>query len=148
MVFGCFSFCGQAWVVMEEEEQHMNWRMSAGAEETDPFLFNDDSHEDFLFTSAHFHFHNGFRPKQPPLFHSRWLLDLASPTIFAPTRVGNNFLLSFQTEPGKTFMAQYIDSLAALNWQNLPGVAGDGITKTVTNPAPNVTRRFYRLLKQ
>ena len=71
-----------------------------------------------------------------------------SPTIFAPTKVGNNFIVSFQTEPGKTYTVQYVDSLSALNWQNLPSVAGDGTTKTVTNSAPNVTQRFYRLLEQ
>ena len=71
-----------------------------------------------------------------------------SPTIFAPTKVGNNLFVSIQTEPGKTYTVQYVDSLAALNWQNLPGVAGDGTTKTVTNSAPNVTQRFYRLLEQ
>jgi len=52
-----------------------------------------------------------------------------APIIFAPTKVGNNFILSFQTEPGKTYTVQYVDSLAALNWQNLPSVAGDGTTK-------------------
>jgi hypothetical protein len=71
-----------------------------------------------------------------------------APIIFAPTKVGNNFILSFQTEPGKTYTVQYVDSLAALNWQNLPSVAGDGTTKTVTNSAPNVAQRFYRLLEQ
>ena len=72
----------------------------------------------------------------------------ASPTFFAPTKVGNNFIVSFQTEPGKTYTVQYVDSFSALNWQSLPSVAGDGTTKTVTNSAPNVTQRFYRLLEQ
>ena len=71
-----------------------------------------------------------------------------SPTFFAPTKVGNNFIVSFQTEPGKTYTVQYVDSLSALNWQSLPSVAGDGTTKTVTNSAPNVTQRFYQLIEQ
>jgi hypothetical protein len=71
-----------------------------------------------------------------------------SPTIFAPTKVGNNFILSFQTEPGETYTVQYVDSLSTLNWQNLPSVAGDGTVKTVTNSAPGVTQRFYRLNQQ
>src|SRR5438445_34365 len=71
-----------------------------------------------------------------------------APIIYAPKKVGNNFLLSFQTEPGKTYTVRYVDSLTTLNWQNLPSVAGDGTVKTVTNSAPNVPRRFYRLLEQ
>jgi hypothetical protein len=71
-----------------------------------------------------------------------------APIIFAPAKVGNNFLLSIQTEPGKTYTVQYVDSLSALNWQNLPSITGDGTVKTVTNSAPNVTQRFYRLNEQ
>ena len=71
-----------------------------------------------------------------------------APIIFAPTKAGNNFLLSFQTEPGKNYTVQYVDSAAATNWQNLPIVTGDGTAKTVTNSAPGVVQRFYRLLEQ
>ena len=71
-----------------------------------------------------------------------------SPIIFAPTKVGNNFIVSIQTELGKNYTVQYVDSLPALNWQNLPGISGDGTVKTVTNSAPNVTQRFYRLNEQ
>jgi len=71
-----------------------------------------------------------------------------APIIFAPTKVGNNFLLSFQTESGKTYTAQYVDSLSALNWQSLTPISGDGTVKTVTNSAPGVTQRFYRLIEQ
>src|ERR1035437_4672986 len=71
-----------------------------------------------------------------------------SPTIFAPAKVGNNFMLSFQTEPGETYTAQYVDSLTTLNWQSLTPISGDGTVKTVTNSAPGVTQRFYRLIEQ
>ena len=71
-----------------------------------------------------------------------------SPTIFAPTKVGNNFMLSFQTEPGKTYTVQYTDTLAPPNWQNLPGIAGNGAVESVTNSAPNVAQRYYRLIEQ
>ncbi len=70
-----------------------------------------------------------------------------APIIFSPAKVGTNFLFSFQTEPGKTYTAQYVDSLPALNWQGLPSIGGDGTVKTVTNSAPNVTQRFYRLIE-
>ena len=71
-----------------------------------------------------------------------------SPVVFAPQKVGVNFTVSIQTEPGKTYALQYADSLSALNWQNLPGITGDGTVKTVTNSAPNVTQRYYRLIEQ
>ena len=71
-----------------------------------------------------------------------------APVIFAPTKTGNNFILSFQTEPGKNYTAQYVDSLSALNWQSLPSISGDGTVKTVTNSAPGVAQRFYRLIEQ
>ena len=72
-----------------------------------------------------------------------------APNIFAPTKVGDNFVLSFQTEPGKTYTPQYVDSLATLmNWQSLTPISGDGTVKTITNSAPGVTQRFYRLIEQ
>jgi hypothetical protein len=70
------------------------------------------------------------------------------PVIFGPAKVGDNFLLSFQTEPGKTYTAQYVDSLTALNWQNLTPISGDGTVQTVTNFVPGVAQRFYRLIEQ
>jgi len=71
-----------------------------------------------------------------------------APIVFAPGKVGTNFVFSFQTEAGKTYMPQYVDSLSSLSWQNLPSVTGDGSVKTVTNSAPNVAQRYYRLVEQ
>ena len=71
-----------------------------------------------------------------------------SPIIFAPTKIGSNFMVSIQTEPGKNYTVQYVDSVSTLNWQNLPSISGDGTVKTVTNSAPNVPQRFYRLIEQ
>lgn len=70
-----------------------------------------------------------------------------APVIFAPAKVGTNFIFSIQTEAGKTYTPQYVDSLSVLNWQNLSTVSGDGSVKSVTNSAPNVTQRFYRLIE-
>ncbi len=70
-----------------------------------------------------------------------------SPISFAPKKVGSNFILSFQSELGKAYLVQYVDTISALNWQNLPIISGDGTVKTVTNSAPNVTQRFYRLVE-
>lgn len=71
-----------------------------------------------------------------------------APIIFAPAKTGDNFILSFQTELGKTYTVQYTDTLAPANWQSLPGMAGNGATESVTNSAPGIARRYYRLLEQ
>ena len=71
-----------------------------------------------------------------------------APIIFAPTKVGNSFILSFQTGLGKTYTVQYTDTLAPPNWQNLPGVPGNGAAESVTNSAPGVAQRYYRLIEQ
>jgi hypothetical protein len=86
-------------------------------------------------SSSHFSIQSGF-----------WIWP--APGIFAPAKVGDNFILSFQTEPGKTYVVQYLESLATINWQSLPSVTGNGSVKTVTNSAPNISQRFYRLLEQ
>ncbi len=71
-----------------------------------------------------------------------------SPTFFAPTKTGDNFIVSFQTNPGNTYTVQYTDTLAPQNWQNLPSVAGNGAVESVTNYAPGIVQRFYRLIEQ
>jgi len=70
-----------------------------------------------------------------------------APVIFAPKKAGDNFQFSFQSEPGKVYIAQYTDALTPA-WQSLPDVMGDGAVQTVTNAAPGVTKRFYRLVEQ
>jgi hypothetical protein len=71
-----------------------------------------------------------------------------SPIIFAPTKVGNSFIVSFQTELGKTYTVQYANTSGSSTWQSLPSVAGDGTAKTVTNSVPGVAQRYYRLVEQ
>ena len=71
-----------------------------------------------------------------------------SPTFFAPTKTGDNFIVSFQTNPGNTYTVQYTDALSPPNWQNLPSVAGNGAVESVTNSAPGIAQRFYRLFEQ
>ena len=71
-----------------------------------------------------------------------------SPILTATAKFGDNFIVSFQTTPGKTYTVQYTDALAPQNWQSLPGVAGNGALESVTNSAPGVTKRFYRLIEQ
>jgi hypothetical protein len=71
-----------------------------------------------------------------------------SPTFFAPTKTGDNFVISFQTNPGNTYTVQYTDTLSPQNWQSLPSVAGNGAVESVTNSAPGIAQRFYRLIEQ
>jgi hypothetical protein len=71
-----------------------------------------------------------------------------SPIIFAPTKVGDNFIVSLQTELGKTYIVQYTDALAPANWRNLPSITGSGGVENLTNSAPGVPQRFYRLIEQ
>ena len=71
-----------------------------------------------------------------------------SPAFFAPAKTGDNFIVSFQTNPGNTYTVQYTDTLTPPNWQSLPGVAGNGAVETVTNSAPGIAQRFYRLIEQ
>jgi len=72
----------------------------------------------------------------------------SAPTLAAPGNIGTNFLFSFQSESRKTYVVQYGDSLSPTNWQSLPGIAGDGTVKTVTNSVVSTSRRFYRLIEQ
>jgi hypothetical protein len=71
-----------------------------------------------------------------------------SPTFFAPAKTGDNFIVSFQTTAGNTYTVQYTDTLIPENWQSLPVVAGTGAVESVTNNAPGVAQRYYRLIEQ
>src|SRR5208282_3975826 len=53
-----------------------------------------------------------------------------SPILFAPTKVGTNFLVSIQSELGKTYTVQYVNTLGS-TWQNLTTVDGNGNVITV-----------------
>jgi len=70
-----------------------------------------------------------------------------APILFAPTKAGTNFLVSIETELGKTYTVQYMNALGS-SWQNLTAVPGNGYVITVTNAALGVPQRFYRLIEQ
>jgi hypothetical protein len=70
-----------------------------------------------------------------------------SPILFGPASVGTNFLVSIQTEPGKNYTLQYMNTLGS-SWQSLPPITGNGNVITVTNGAAGVSQRFYRLVEQ
>lgn len=68
--------------------------------------------------------------------------------IFTPSKAGSNFVFSFETELGKTYALEYTDSLTTPSWQSLPGLAGNGAVQSVTNAAPGITNRFFRVRGQ
>lgn len=84
--------------------------------------------------SAHYSIQGGF-----------WIVP--APILFGPATVGTNFLISIQSEAGKTYTVQYMNALGS-SWQSLPSVSGTGGVITVTNGGAGVGQRFYRLVEQ
>jgi hypothetical protein len=70
-----------------------------------------------------------------------------APILFAPMKVGTNFIVSIQSEPGKTYSVQYLNALGS-SWQNLATVPGNGGVITVTNAMLGLPQQFYRLVEQ
>jgi hypothetical protein len=67
--------------------------------------------------------------------------------IAQPLLSGGKFSLSFNTTAGLSYVVQESDSLNPSNWQTLEEFAGDGGTKTISDPATKA-QRFYRILIQ
>ena len=74
-----------------------------------------------------------------------WIVP--APILFGPTVAGTNFLVSIQSELGKTYTVQYMNALGS-SWQSLPPITGNGSVITVTNGGAGVAQRFYRLNQQ
>jgi hypothetical protein len=86
-------------------------------------------------SSARFSIQGGFWIRPAPIF-------------FAPTAVNGNFVVSIQTELGGDYTVSYASSLTSPSWQTLTNLTGNGGIMTVTNFAPGVAQRFYRLIEQ
>jgi hypothetical protein len=86
-------------------------------------------------SSARFSIQGGFWIRPAPIF-------------FAPTAVNGNFAISIQSELGESYTVSYANSLSSPSWQTLTNITGNGSVMTVTNSAPGVTSRFYRLMQQ
>ena len=86
-------------------------------------------------SSARFSIQGGFWIRPAPIF-------------FAPTAVNGNFMVSIQSEPGEAYIVSYANSLSNPSWQTLTNITGNGTVMTVTNSAPGVAQRFYRLIQQ
>jgi hypothetical protein len=80
-----------------------------------------------------------------------WLdqvLLLGPPVLGTPTRAGNAFGATIPTASGKNYFLEYKDNLGDTNWTALPGIAGDGNVRTLTDPAASVPQRYYRIRQQ
>ena len=64
-----------------------------------------------------------------------------------PVLSGGTFSFSFVTMAELSYLVQVSDSLDPSNWQTLEEIAGDGSTKTISDPATGA-ERFYRVLVQ
>ena len=71
-----------------------------------------------------------------------------APIFYAPTTVNGNFMISIQSELGEAYTVSYANSLSSPSWQTLTNITGNGSVITVTNSAPGVAQRFYRLIQQ
>ena len=58
------------------------------------------------------------------------LAPVSPPLLLSPRAVGSDFIFSFVTLPGETYLIQYKDSLNAPFWQDLQTIPGDGSTLT------------------
>jgi hypothetical protein len=76
---------------------------------------------------------------------SNFTISGSRPTITDPGFAGNQFGVSFATDPGVTYRVEYSESLTAPNWNQLDTVVGDGTVKTVFDPNPGPPSRFYRI---
>ena len=74
-----------------------------------------------------------------------WIVP--APIFFGPSKVGTNFLVSIQSEAGKTYNLQYLNTLNSTR-QTLSSFAGNGNVITVTNGGVGIGQRFYRLVEQ
>jgi hypothetical protein len=74
-----------------------------------------------------------------------WIVP--APILFGPTTAGTNFLVSIQSELGKTYTLQYKNALDS-SWQSLSPISGTGGIITVTNSVAGSTQEYYRLVEK
>jgi subtilisin family serine protease len=73
--------------------------------------------------------------------------EIAAPVITPGPADPNNFIFSFPSIAGRTYIVQYSDSLEDPDWQYLQSIPGDGTTKVVSDPL-SLDQRFYRVSMQ
>lgn len=65
--------------------------------------------------------------------------------LLSGAKNASNYQISFQSLTNLAYLLEYTDSLPARRWNPLAIVFGDGATKSLTDPAPGASQRFYRL---
>ena len=68
--------------------------------------------------------------------------------IVSAARLGNNFVLSFNTQTNQSYTVQYAGSLPPPAWTNLVTIPGTGATVTATNYNVPPGPRYYRVQRQ
>ena len=66
-------------------------------------------------------------------------------TIGLPVFNGSTRSMSVMTATGPKYNLEFKTSLSDPNWTQSDSVIGDGTQKTLTDPSPNSTTRFYRI---
>ena len=61
------------------------------------------------------------------------------------TRLGDDFVMSFNTQTGQDYTVEYTAFLPPLAWSNLTTVPGNGALVTVTNLNAPAGQRYYRV---
>jgi hypothetical protein len=69
-------------------------------------------------------------------------------TILNPQIQTNNFVMSFQTETGKTYAVQFSSDLASWGSSGVAPVSGNGSVVNVFIPAQTVSNAYYRVQTQ
>ena len=73
------------------------------------------------------------------------VVETAAPQLTQPVFARGAFGVPLQTAPGKRYILEFTDTLPATNWTALPAIEGDGAVKTLNDPSPHGTQRFYRV---
>jgi hypothetical protein len=73
---------------------------------------------------------------------------LSPPVLLPSGQKGSDFIFSFLSLQGRTYVIQYKEFLAEPSWQNLESVPGNGSAVFITNPISTNGQRFFRLSLQ
>jgi hypothetical protein len=75
--------------------------------------------------------------------------SLGSPLVLLnPTLLNKTFNVSVSTTRGRNYILEYKTSLQDVNWILLSPMPGDGTTKTLSYPTANISKGFFRILRQ
>src|SRR5262249_13000058 len=70
-------------------------------------------------------------------------IGMSPPLLLSPKAIAGDFIFSFVTVPGRTYLVQYKDALNNAFWQTLESSPGDGTTLSVTNLISTNPHRFF-----